>query len=121
MDTVTRYVVRRNTASMMKIWFDLHETRTVHLGSLAPGQHSSEETSQQRRVVGDSISDLTGPVIEPQTSRTDNHVLSSTDRQFMGNLTLTGVDGTTSPIRHWHKNGSLNYDNHDYWTVTQAL
>ena len=46
----------------------------VHLRGLAPGQHSSEETSQRWRVVGDTVScvDLTGPGIEPQTYRTDS-------------------------------------------------
>ena len=29
----------------------------VHLHCLTPGQHSSEETSQRRRAVGDTISD----------------------------------------------------------------
>ena len=43
----------------------------AHLRGLAPGQHSSEETSQRRRVVGDTVN-LTGPRIEPQTSRTDS-------------------------------------------------
>ena len=42
----------------------------AHLRGLAPGQHSSEVTSQRRRAVGDTASDLTGPEIEPQTSRT---------------------------------------------------
>ena len=40
----------------------------IHLG-LAPGQHSSEKTSQRWRAVGDAVPDLTGPGIEPQTSR----------------------------------------------------
>ena len=32
----------------------------VHLHGLAPGQHSSEETSQRWRAVIDTVSDLTG-------------------------------------------------------------
>ena len=44
----------------------------AHLRGLAPGQHSSEETSQRWRVVGDAVPILTGPGIEPQTSRTDS-------------------------------------------------
>ena len=33
---------------------------------LALGQHSSEETSQQWRAIGDTMPDLTGPRIEPE-------------------------------------------------------
>ena len=33
----------------------------VHLRGLAPGQHSSDETAQGWRVVGDAVSDLTDP------------------------------------------------------------
>ena len=43
----------------------------VHLRGLASGQHSSEETSQRWQAVGNTVSDLTGPGIEPQTSCTD--------------------------------------------------
>ena len=49
----------------------------VHLRGLAPGQHSSEETSQRWRAVGDTVSDLTDPGIEPQISHTDSNVLVS--------------------------------------------
>ena len=42
----------------------------MHLRSLAPGQRSSEETSQRWRVVGDTVSNLTTPGIESQTSCT---------------------------------------------------
>ena len=55
---------------------NLHYTRGItpkrktsggaHLRGLAPGQHSSEETLQRWRAVGDTA-DLTGPGIEPQT------------------------------------------------------
>ena len=41
-----------------------------HPRDLAPGQPSSEETSQQWRAVGDTLSDLTGLRIEPYVSRT---------------------------------------------------
>ena len=40
----------------------------VHLGGLAPGQHSSEGTSQWWRVVVDTVFNLTAPGIEPQIS-----------------------------------------------------
>ena len=40
----------------------------VHLRGLAPGRHSSEKTLQQWR----HCADLTGPGIEPHTSRTDS-------------------------------------------------
>ena len=39
----------------------------IHLRVLAPGQHSSEETSQQWRTGGATVSDLTGVEIEPLT------------------------------------------------------
>ena len=44
--------------------------------ALAPGRHSSEETSQQWRVVGETMSDLIGPGIESQTSHTNSDVLN---------------------------------------------
>ena len=37
----------------------------AHLRGLAPGQCSSGKTSQRWQVVGDTVSDLTGPGIEP--------------------------------------------------------
>ena len=40
----------------------------THLRSLAPGQHNSEETSQEWRVVGDTVYTLTGPGIEPTST-----------------------------------------------------
>ena len=61
---------------------NLHYTRKItpnqettggaHLRGLAPGQRSSEETSQRWRAVGDIESNLTGQRIEPHTSRTDS-------------------------------------------------
>ena len=44
----------------------------AQLRGLAPGQHSSEETSQQWRPVGDIVPHLTSPGIESKTSRTDS-------------------------------------------------
>ena len=41
-----------------------------HLRCFAPGQHCSEETSQRRRAVADTVSDLIGAGIKPQTSHT---------------------------------------------------
>ena len=38
----------------------------VHLRRVAPGQHSSEETLQRWRAVGDVVSDLTWSVMKPQ-------------------------------------------------------
>ena len=37
----------------------------VHFRGLAPGQHSSEETSQRWRAIGDTVTDLTGLGFEP--------------------------------------------------------
>ena len=68
--------------SKFKIKSNLHYTRGItpkrvtsseaHLRGLAPGLHSSEETSQRWRAVGDTVPFLTGPGIEPQTSRTES-------------------------------------------------
>ena len=41
---------------------------------LAPGQRSSKETSQRLRVVGYTVSDLTGLGIEFQTFRIDSEI-----------------------------------------------
>ena len=48
----------------------------AHLHCLAPGQHSSEETSLRWRAVDDSMFNFTVPRIEPQTSCADMHVFS---------------------------------------------
>ena len=63
---------------------NLHYTRGItlkratsggaHFRSLAPGQHCSEETSQQWRGVGDTVTDLTSPGMEPETFCTDSDV-----------------------------------------------
>ena len=68
--------VKRRSASI------LHDTRCatpkrvtsggIHLRGLAPGRHSSEETSQWWRAGGDMASDLTGPGTEPKASHTDS-------------------------------------------------
>ena len=44
----------------------------AHLRSSAPGQHSSEKTSQRWWAVDDTVSNLTNPGMEPQNSRADN-------------------------------------------------
>ena len=49
----------------------------IHLCGLALGQHSYEETSQRCRAVGDTVSDLTKPGIEPQTSSTESVILTT--------------------------------------------
>ena len=48
----------------------------IHLRGLASGQHSSEETTQRWRTVHNTMPDLTGIGIEPQTSRTDSDVFN---------------------------------------------
>ena len=68
-------IIRQKITDIQIKKSNLHYTRSitpkrvtsggVHLSGLAPGQHSSEETSQRWRAVGDSTSDLTGPGIEP--------------------------------------------------------
>ena len=60
----------------------------TRLRSLAPGQHSFEEMSKRWRAVGDTVSDLTDPGIEPQTSHTDSNV-STTDLNQVFSSTRT--------------------------------
>ena len=48
----------------------------IHLRDLAPGQHSSEETSQRWRAEGGTVSDLTGLGIEPQIYSADSDVFN---------------------------------------------
>ena len=48
----------------------------AHLRGLAPGQRSSHERSERWGAFGDTVSDLNGSGIEPQTSHTDNDVLN---------------------------------------------
>ena len=65
---------------------NLHYTRGItpkrvtsggaHFRCLAPGQRSSQEISQRWRAVGETT-DLTGPGIEPPTSRTDGARLTT--------------------------------------------
>ena len=47
------------------------------LRSLSPRQHSFKEALQRSRAFGDTVSDLTRPVVELETSRTDSGVLSN--------------------------------------------
>ena len=48
----------------------------AHLLDLETGQHSSEETTQRWRAVGDTVPNMTGPAIKLRTSRTDSHVFN---------------------------------------------
>ena len=48
----------------------------IHLRGSAPGQHSSEETLQQWRAVGNTASDISGLVFVPKTYRADNNVFN---------------------------------------------
>ena len=43
--------------------------KAYYVSGLAPGQHSSEKTSQRWRTAGDAVSDLTGPgILRPPAS-----------------------------------------------------
>ena len=53
----------------------------THLRGLASGQHSSNETSQRKVGVSDTVSDLTGLKIEPQISHTDSDVINDLAKQ----------------------------------------
>ena len=57
----------------------------IHLRGLALGQHSSEETSQRWRAIGDTVADLTRHVIESMTSPVE--ILSS-QRQLAGSAKM---------------------------------
>ena len=73
----------------------LHYTRRItsrsvtsaeaHLRDLAPEQHSSEETSQRWRVVGDTGFDSTRQGIERKTLRNNSGVLSKCANRAVGN------------------------------------
>ena len=58
----------------------------VHVRGLAPGQHSSEETSQWWRDVGDTVIHWIGSGIEPQTFRTDSSVRNNCANRSVGKL-----------------------------------
>ena len=66
---------------------------------LAPRQHNSIKTSQRRRALDDTLSDLTDSAIEPQISRTDsgifNHYANRSDSVFVIEVRLKcrTVDG----------------------------
>ena len=49
----------------------------IHLRGLAPGQHSSEKTSQRWRAVGDTVPNLTDPGIELQIFRTHSNLMGN--------------------------------------------
>ena len=67
----------------------------AHLHGLAPGQHSSEGTSQRWRAAG-ATADMTGLGVEPQTSRSDSVRLATEGFDFRA-----GQIGTMSPTaRH---------------------
>ena len=65
----------------------------IRLRGLAPGQHSSEETSQRWRAVDYTGSDLTSQGMERQTSSADNDVYvnrlvrNTTDRLYFVYIT----------------------------------
>ena len=59
----------------------------AHLRGLAPEQRSTEETSQRRRVVGETLFDLTGLRIEPMISCAD-----SDDVNFYVNRPVQVID-----------------------------
>ena len=49
----------------------------AHLRSLAPGQHSSEETSQRWRVIGNTVLDLADQGNKPAITSTDSNVFTT--------------------------------------------
>ena len=73
-------------STVLKKKSNLHYTRGITLkrvtsvasisATIAPGQRDFKETAQRWRAFDDSVSDLTGPVIEPQTSHPDSDVFS---------------------------------------------
>ena len=96
----------------------------VHLRKLAPGQHSSEETSQRWRSVGDTGFDLTSMKVEPQAFCADGDVLTTelTGRLFP-KLTKEyfvkhfGLSFFLYSCRHPRKNVSPLVRKHRYTSV----
>ena len=76
--------------------------------NLKSRQHSSEEASQRRRAVGDTVSDFTDPGFEPQIFYTDSNVLTTElDGKFMLFKTIFQPLITASRARIFNKLGRL--------------
>ena len=76
--------------------------------SLRPGNIASfEETSQRWRVVGNTVSDLTGPRFEPQTSRSIDECVTA--RPIENSLF---ADNSSKIVFRWYRDGEelLNSD-----------
>ena len=73
----------------------------AYLRGLAPGQHNSTETSQRWRAIGDAVSNLTDPEIEPQTSRTDRACLATeVNGRCKGTSVMTIRKLEKTPVRN---------------------
>ena len=55
----------------------------AHLRNLAPGPHCFEKTWPRWRAVGDAVSNLNGPRIEPMTSRADSNVFNQYSNRLL--------------------------------------
>ena len=74
----------------------------VHLRGLPPGQHSSEKTSLQWRAIGDAVSDLTGPEIEPKTCGAHSDVFHRS-----ANWPVLSSFSIYLTLSHFNKNSGL--------------
>ena len=65
------------TKSLLYSWYYAEECSEVaHLRGLGPEKHSFDDMQQRWRAVGDTVSDLIDPRIEPRTSCCDSGVLN---------------------------------------------
>ena len=65
----------------------------------APGQYSSEETSQRWRIAGDRAFDLTGPGIKPSTSRANSNALHNYPAEQFVSIISKNFVGWITPCR----------------------
>ena len=68
----------------------------IHLRGLGPGQHSSEETSQQWRAIGDTVSNLTDRESNPRPLASIAMSLSTTPTGQYGLLIIKSTSNTGS-------------------------
>ena len=64
--------VARASIKLLLSLYSRYTPKRVTRGGPASGQHSSTEILLRRQAVGDIVSDLMGPEIEPKASRAKN-------------------------------------------------
>ena len=89
---VAKRVIKSNVHYTRRIAPKRVTSGGTHLRGLASGQHSAEKTSQRWRAVSDTVSDLTGLGIEPQTFRIDSNAFKHyADWLVLSKLCITNL------------------------------